>query len=231
MHPTIQKAGAWFVHLFTSSGIVAGFYSIVCISQHDFVSAMWLLFLCLLIDGIDGTFARLFKVTETLPLMDGKAIDYVVDFATYAIIPTYMMYEAGIFPESLKHMAVVIILLVSAIYYGKMGMVSDDKHFIGFPVMWNMVAFYLVFITKEYSMFNFVAVVFLGILHFVPIKFAYPSQSTVLFVPTLVNSVLCVGSCLGILYLHPIIPLWLVALSVGTVIYFAIVAIWATWFK
>ena len=36
------------------------------------------------LDGIDGTFARMAKVKEVLPHVDGKMIDYVIDFFTYA---------------------------------------------------------------------------------------------------------------------------------------------------
>ena len=83
MPPTLpQKIGAMSVHVFTTSGIIAGFYAIVNIAAGDFKTAFWLLLLCQVIDGIDGTFARIFKVTETLPWMDGKMIDYVVDFCT-----------------------------------------------------------------------------------------------------------------------------------------------------
>ena len=95
---------------------------------------LWL-FVTLIIDSVDGTFARLFKVREVLPNFDGKMIDYVIDFAIYAIIPAYFIHEAPLLPEDFKLIGATIILLVSAIYYGLDGMVSNDYYFIGFPVM------------------------------------------------------------------------------------------------
>jgi len=131
----LQKALAWSVHLFTASGICAAFMAILAIADHAWVTAFWWLILCLFIDAIDGTFARLFKAKEVLPQMDGTNIDYVIDFATYAIIPAYFFYEANLVPEDYNLVLTFLILLVSAIYYGKKGMVSDDNYFIGFPVV------------------------------------------------------------------------------------------------
>ncbi|MEO1749134.1 MAG: hypothetical protein AAFR27_11065, partial [Pseudomonadota bacterium] len=75
---------------------------------------------------------RWFNVKEVLPYMDGKTIDYVIDFATYAIIPAYLFYEAQLAPPSVLLLSTFTILMVSAIYYGKEGMVSEDMQFVGF---------------------------------------------------------------------------------------------------
>jgi len=115
----IQKAAAWSVHLFTSSGLVAGFMAILSINEKDWRMAMIWLIVALIIDGIDGTFARLARAKEVLPEMDGKTIDYVIDFANYAIIPAYFFYEAQLVEEAWRFPLTAMILLVSALYYGK----------------------------------------------------------------------------------------------------------------
>ena len=172
-----DKLKAWSVHIFTASGLLAGFMAILAIQAHDWREAMLWLVVCQLVDGIDGTFARLFKVKEVLPFMDGKSIDYVIDFATYAIIPAYFIYQVELVSGHWNLACTFIILLVSAIYYGKDGMVSDDMCFVGFPVMWNLVAFYLVFVFHLPEWGNAVTILFFAILHFVPVKFPYPSRS------------------------------------------------------
>ena len=111
--------------------------------------------------------------------MAGKTMDYVIDFATYAIIPAYLIYAAKLHgtylvPEHLRMTTAIIILLVSTLYYGKEGMVSNDLYFVGFPVMWNLVAYYLFFIFDASPMINFGLIIFFAILHFVPIKFPDP---------------------------------------------------------
>lgn len=196
-----QKALAFGVHVFTSTGIVAGFMAILAIADHEFRAAMLWLFLTLIIDGVDGTFARMFKVKEVLPDFDGGMIDAVIDFATYAIIPAYFIYEAPLLPEDYKLLGAAIILLVSAIYYGKDGMISNDYYFVGFPVMWNMVAFYLFFVMELSEWVNFVLVIIFAIMHFIPIKFLYPSR-TVKFR----------GLNIGVSALFIISNIWLIAI-------------------
>lgn len=171
-----QKILAGSVHFFTSLGIVAGFMAILAIIDHRWQATVFWLIVCQIIDGVDGTLARRFRVTEVLPNWSGKSIDYVVDFCTYAVIPALFMYSANVFPPNLNLWAAAAVLLTSAMYYGKDGMVSEDNYFVGFPVLWNAVAVYLVLIWHWSPWANLIFVLLLCILHFVPIKFPYPSQ-------------------------------------------------------
>ena len=202
-----QRLGAWSVHIFTSSGIVAGFFAIVAISENRFMWAFFWLLVALIIDGIDGTFARIFRVGEVLPDMSGKTIDYVVDFCNYAVIPAYLLYAAKLstgeylLPDELRAASAAMILLVSAIYYGKEGMVSSDYYFIGFPVMWNLVAFYLYYITDFAPALNFAAVVLFSILHFVPLKYLYPSRTRKFMAGNIVATLACLASSIALIFL------------------------------
>lgn len=173
----IKRILAWSVHLFTASGLLAGFMSILAINNEDWRGAMLWLFLALFIDGIDGTFARLFKVREVLPNMDGMMIDYIVDFITYALIPAYFFFMADLVPGVGGLFMAFLMLLVSAVYYGKKGMVSADMHFVGFPVLWNLIVFVLIFVLPLSPIGNIIIVILFSILHFVPLKFAYPSRA------------------------------------------------------
>ena len=111
--PTLlEKSLAWSVHIFTASGLWAGFMAILAINHHNWRSAMFWLLACLIIDGIDGTFARMFRVKEVLPYMDGKTIDYVIDFATYAIIPAYFFYESELVTADWRLPLTFLILMV-----------------------------------------------------------------------------------------------------------------------
>ena len=114
--------------MFTASGLIAGFLAVLAIQAHDWRAATFWMLLTLVIDGIDGTFARMANVKEVLPGIDGQTIDYVVDFCTYAIIPTYFFYQAGMVEDQYAIPVSVLILLVSSIYYGRDGMVSDDYY-------------------------------------------------------------------------------------------------------
>lgn len=222
IQPTLsQKALAWFVHVFTASGLIAGFMALLAAHHGDFREAMFWLIIAFIIDGVDGTLARKFKVTEILPYMDGKTIDYVVDFFNFAIVPAYIFYLSDLVPVDWRLPLTAIILLVSAVYYGKSGMVSDDKYFIGFPVLWNMVVYFLIFIFTWPSWLNAFTIVFFAVAHFVPLKYIYPSQARRWQKATsVIGGLFFILMCI-IVYLYPERNFWLNTLSVLGWFYFA----------
>lgn len=226
-----RKMAAWGVHLFTSSGILAGFMALLAIADGQFREAALWLALSQVIDGFDGILARWVKVEEVLPYMSGKTIDMVVDFATYAIIPAYFIYESGIMAAPLSGVAAAVILMVSAMYYGKDGMVSDDYHFVGFPVMWNLVAFYLYFVLGLSSTANFIVIAVLGVLHFVPIKFAYPSRATRLRWLSLPLGTALIAASFWIVWIHPQSNALLNAAALLLLGYFGVLAVVDTFRK
>lgn len=224
-----QKAAAWSVHIFTSTGIVAGFMAILAIQEDDFrMAALWLV-VALIIDGIDGTFARMAKVQEVLPYMDGKTIDYVIDFATYAIIPAYFFHESDLVAEGLRLPLSALILLVSAVYYGKEGMVTSDYYFLGFPVLWNMVVVVHFFLLDFSQTVNAIFILIYAILHFVPIKFVYPSRAPRWQGYTIANTVLFIGSLAAAIWFYPEKIAWLNWAGYISVAYYAGTAIYDTW--
>lgn len=230
-HPSlVQKALAWSVHAFTASGLVAGLLALVAINDNDPRLAMFWLVVALVIDGIDGTFARLFRVQEVLPQMDGKTIDYVVDFFTYAIIPAYWVYYADLVPTGWQLPMAAWMLLIAALYYGRDGMVTADMHFLGFPVLWNMVVFYMVFVFGFSEWGNVLLLVFFGILHFVPIKFAYPSQTMRFKWLTLGVTILFIINLLLLVFYYPQQPFTLYVSAIITATYYGLLGIYETYF-
>jgi phosphatidylcholine synthase len=219
-----DKGIAWGVHLFTASGGVFALLAIIAIAKHDFVMSMVWLLVAFVVDGVDGMMARRFRVLEVLPQMKGKNIDFVIDFANYAIIPAYFLYEAFwtvdgemvyLLPEAewARLGIVALMVLVSAVYYGKEPMVSEDMYFIGFPVLWNAVAYYLFFVILLSPWVNFGVLALFAILHFVPLKYAYPSQNGYLRTLNWLVGLVFLLSNAAILYLYPEAPLWLRVVS------------------
>lgn len=204
MTPTLtQKALAWGVHTFTASGIATGFMAVVAIKAHDWKLAMIWLVASLVIDGIDGTFARMFRVKEVLPHINGKTIDNVIDFCTYVFIPAYLFYEAQLVPEVWLLPCTLTMVVVSALYYGIEGMVSEDMYFIGFPCLWNMVVFYMIFVFQFSPMGNVLWVLLFAVLHFMPVKFVYPSQSIDFKYFTIGLTVVFILTLAAILFVYP----------------------------
>lgn len=225
----IQKLLAWGVHLFTASGLIAAFMSILAINAQDWREAMLWLFLALFIDGIDGTFARLLKVREVLPGIDGKMIDYVVDFITYALIPAYFFYMADLVPGIGGLLMSFLMLLTAAIYYGKDGMVSEDMHFIGFPVLWNLILFILVIVLPLPPLGNMIVIVLFAILHFIPIKFAYPSRAIRFKNLTLAVSFFSLLTSLWAIWIFPVRKGWLSGMILAGMAYYLILALYETY--
>jgi phosphatidylcholine synthase len=232
-HPPslLEKSLAWGVHVFTASGLLAGFMAMLAVNGKDFRLAMAWLLIALLIDGVDGTFARKFRTKQVLPKISGKTMDYIIDFANYAIVPAYFFYMAELVTPVWNLPLTFLILLVSAIYYGINGMVSDDYYFIGFPVMWNVVVFYLVFIFDLSAAGNAVLIVFFSVLHFVPVKFAYPSRAIRLKRITLIFTVIIMCVMPLAVWFYPEVPVWVKWAAVGSLAYFGILAVIDTFGK
>lgn len=225
------RLGAWGVHLFTASGIITVFMAILAVGKGDLRAAMLWLVAAQLIDGVDGTMARRFRVTEVLPFMNGKNIDFVIDFASYAIVPAYMIYASGLIGGDWNLACAFLILMVSAVYYGKEGMISEDYYFIGFPVMWNMAAFFMIFVFQWGHWANVLLVVALSALHFIPIKFAYPSRTNQWRWLSLGVAAAGMLAALGIIWPYPEPRPVLNAIANLALGYFGFFALWVTYFK
>jgi phosphatidylcholine synthase len=207
----MSKVAAWSVHAFTASGLLAAFMGLIATHDGEFRLAMLWILVALVIDGIDGTFARLARVGEVLPGVSGKTIDYVIDFFSYAILPAFLFFEASELGYGLRLFCCCCMLMSAALYYGIEGMVSaDGKHFVGFPVLWNMVVYILIFVLPEVAAWLTVALVILfTVLHFVPVLFAYPSRGGRWWVATLVATVLfLVAAVMNVWYYPESSPLW-----------------------
>jgi len=228
---TLRKILAWCVHAFTASGIIFAFLAILAVQEQEYVQVFVYLAIAFFIDGIDGTFARAVRVQEVLPNFSGDSIDHVIDFATYAIIPAYFLYEAEVVPPNLAFLAVCIVLLAACYYYGKLTYVTHDLHFEGFPVLWNFVAFYLYFIFDFSPVTNFIIIFIVGILHFVPWKYPYPSRTKELRLPTFLIFGITGFASLYTLYLYPEKPFWVEILGYLSVAYLFGVTIYKTYFR
>lgn len=172
--PTRAERGwAFSVHLFTAAGAALGF-----LAMHAAVSAQWSMMfvwlgIALVVDGIDGTFARRLNVAERLPRWSGETLDLVIDFVTYVFVPAYAIATAGLMPYWLAILAGLVIVVTSALYFADKRMKTDDNYFRGFPAVWNTVAFYLLLLRPN-GWVSAAVVAGLAVLTFVPVAFVHP---------------------------------------------------------
>jgi phosphatidylcholine synthase len=164
---------AWSVHLLTCSGLIAGFLALICVFKNDETSAFLFLGLALLIDAVDGTLARKFKVSIFVKNIDGKMLDSVIDFFNYIIIPSVMIYWFKFVPSPFEIIIPSIILIVSAISYSNNNLMTSDNFYKGFPCIWNILLFYLYLfdLSQVYDLFLISACI---LLKFIPMKFIHP---------------------------------------------------------
>ena len=168
-----DKLRAWCVHIFTMSGAVAGFMALLNITNNDPRDAIWWLILALIIDGVDGSLARKFKVTEHLPDVDGATIDNIVDYFTYVIIPAYYIWWFGLVPEGWATPAAIAILMSSQYHFSDLRHKTHDNYFRGFPALWNLVVFGF-YIFEPTPMVALLIILALSLATFLPLKFVHP---------------------------------------------------------
>jgi phosphatidylcholine synthase len=182
-------ARAFAVHIFTAAGVALGFAALLAAFERQWAVMFWCLGAALLIDGIDGTFARRFRVADVLPRWSGDVLDLVVDFVTYVFVPAYAIVASGLLPSMLAIPAGLVIVVTSALYFADRDMKTDDNYFRGFPALWNAVAFYL-FVLKPSPWVTAGAIAVLAVLTFAPFKFVHPFRVTRLRTVTLAALVL-----------------------------------------
>ncbi len=127
----------------------------------------------LLIDGIDGTFARRLRVSEVLPRWSGDVLDLVVDILNYVFVPAYAIAASGLLPHSVAIALGVIIVVTGSLYFADRQMKTSDYYFRGFPALWNVAAFYL-FLLKPSPWLGAALVAALAALTFAPLHFVHP---------------------------------------------------------
>lgn len=223
-----ERLKAWLVHIFTASGALTVFMALIATAENNFQTAMLWLIAAQFIDGVDGTLARRYNVQEVLPKISGKSIDFVIDFCGYAVVPAFMIYEAPLMNGWVSLFMALLIVFTSAIYYGKTGMITDDFYFKGFPVMWNMAAFYLIFIFNFPAVLNAIVIFLLAVMQFLPIKFAYPSLTTKWRPATLFFTAVLLISMTGMLLFYPNYPDFLYWGPILSLDYFAVFGFTAT---
>ena len=203
-----DKIAAWAVHGCTAAGAVLGFLAIISIFNNDLVGAFLWLGLALLIDGLDGSLARKIGVTDKTPNIDGSALDLVIDYLNYVIIPALMIYWFQFVPPGWEIYIPAGIVAVSLYTFANINMKTSDYYFSGWPAIWNILVLYF-YILGTNLWINLIVIIILYILTFVPIKFVHPLRVKNLRNYTIFATVLWGASTLKLVTANPNINLFL----------------------
>tara|TARA_Y100001970_G_scaffold41789_1_gene51897 strand:+ start:7103 stop:7852 length:750 start_codon:yes stop_codon:yes gene_type:complete len=200
------KLKAYSVHGFTSLGIACGFFAIISISNSKIEEAFLWLAIAFLIDGIDGSLARKFKVKENTPNIDGAILDNIIDYVNYVVVPVYLFYKLQMVPINYLIPSSILILMVSCYTFANKKIKTDDFYFEGFPALWNLVVLYF-YILQTPQWVNIIFVILFALLTFIPLKYVHPFRVKHLMKTNLFMVLMWVITTSILLFKHSLIAL------------------------
>ncbi|HYH05774.1 MAG TPA: phosphatidylcholine synthase [Thermoanaerobaculia bacterium] len=226
---TMSRAAAWFVHLYTASGIVFALLATLelCKAEPDPRWVFVWLTIAVLVDATDGLLARRFHVKKVLPHIQGRTIDDIVDYLTFTFIPMLLIARLGWVPQPAL-LFVAPALMTSLLGFSNTGAKDEEGgFFLGFPSYWNIVAFYLG-IAALYGLqwLNAIVVLALAALTVMPVAFIYPNLA-----PRRWKATIMIGAFVWLVMIaamlprYPHAPLWLVWLSLVYPVFYTTISI------
>lgn len=171
-----SPSAAFLVHILTASGAVMALLALLAAIGGRWTEMFLWLGTALVIDGIDGTFARRLHVKETLPRWSGDVLDLVVDYLTYVFIPAYVLAASPLLPPAFALPSAAAVLISGAIYFADLEMKLGDWHFRGFPALWNVFVFYLFLLDADPYVALLLTLLFVG-LTFAPLRMIHPLRT------------------------------------------------------
>jgi phosphatidylcholine synthase len=224
-----QRLVAAAVHAYTATGSVLALLMVHYSYRGDVETVLWLFLVAMVVDGTDGFLARRFRVKAVLPNFDGGLLDNIVDYMTYTLAPMALLWSNGYLPDGpIGGLLAAVPLLASCYQFCRSDAKTDDHFFLGFPSYWNVVAFYVI-ATELGTTTTALILAFFTIMVFVPIKYVYPSRTEPMWQLTFVLTALWFAAYAVIVAGFPDPAGWVVAASVGYLVYYTALSLWLTW--
>ena len=222
----VKKALAWSVHLFTASGAIWGFLTLLAVFEENWRAAIIWIIVAMFVDGFDGMLARWFHVKDYAKGVDGGLMDNIIDYLNYVVVAAFILIKApNLMPAGLEMAGAFSILLTSAYQFSQVDAKTDEQSFFfkGFPSVWNFLVLYMMLLGLN-PWFNFALLVICNVLVFVPVKYIYPSRNTRLRRLTLILTYLYGAIGVWGLMQYPSVPQWIVWISLVYVAYYALLS-------
>ncbi|TWT56206.1 CDP-alcohol phosphatidyltransferase family protein [Allorhodopirellula solitaria] len=216
---------AYSVHVLTASGVVPAALAAMEIASPTCdprIVFLWLL-LSTLIDAIDGPLARRFHVKKYAASIDGRTIDDLLDYLTFAFIPLLLIWRMQWMPIGLGW---TVVLAMGASLFGFAHTEAKDEtdgFFRGFPSYWNAFALYAgIFSTLFSPWLTAITLWILTVLTVAPVRMIYPNLAPRAWKPTvMIGALLWTLILLAMLYSFPRPPIVLVAVSLLYPVFYA----------
>lgn len=222
----LKKALAWSVHLFTATGAVWGLLTLLAVFEQNWRAAILWIIVAMFVDGFDGMLARWFHVKEYAYQVDGALLDNIIDYLNYVVVAALILLKApALLPAGFEMAGAISILLTSAYQFTQVDAKTDEESFFfkGFPSLWNFLVLYMMLLQLN-PWINLAALIVCNVLVFVPVKYLYPSRNTRLRRLTLILTYLYGAIGIWGLMQYPSVPQWIVWISLGYVVYYALLS-------
>jgi len=223
---SMKKALAWSVHLFTATGAVWGFLTLLAVFEQNWRMVIVWMIAAMFVDGFDGMLARWFHVKEYARGLDGALLDNIIDYLNYVVVAALILIKApDLLPKGLEMVCAFSILLTSAYQFTQVDAKTDEQSFFykGFPSVWNFLVIYMMLLGLN-PWVNLVALIICNILVFVPVRYVYPTRNNRLRRLTLGLTYLYGAIGVWGLLQYPSVPEWVVTVSFVYVVYYALLS-------
>ena len=160
------------LHVMTASGAAAGLLALQAVIDNNVRGALLWLLVCQVLDGLDGPIARKIDVVFNAPRVDGYVLDLIVDYVTCVVVPVALLVRLNMLPAEFQTLIAAMVLLLSALWFARTDIETEDHWFNGFPAVWNLaVPTFLIFDLSKQQVA--VATVLLAISQLTNIKFPH----------------------------------------------------------
>jgi phosphatidylcholine synthase len=223
-HPV---AKGYLVHCVTASGAICGMFGIIAVADGQPREAILWLAIAMVLDGLDGPVARAWAVRQTVPRIDGYALDLIIDYVTCIVVPVLFIHRFEVVPHGWSLYVGAFMLFTSALWMARTDQMTNDHFFNGFPCEWNMIVptLYLLDVPQWFAA---VACVILALTQMTNIKFLHPMQVRLWRPVTISVTVLWLASVLYMTARHPATPWYGSVLLVLCPCYIVGVGVWRT---
>lgn len=139
MRPQIKPSiSGYALHIMTASGAAAGLLALQAVIDNNVRGALLWLLACQVLDGLDGPIARKIDVVFNAPRVDGFVLDLIVDYVTCVVVPVALLIRLNMLPSEFQTLIAAMVLLLSALWFARTDIETEDHWFNGFPAVWNL---------------------------------------------------------------------------------------------
>ena len=132
--PPLRKGVYLLPNLFTSAGLFAGFYSIICTLNKQYKLAAIMILAAHLCDALDGRIARLTRSTSSF----GVQYDSLADLVAFGVAPGILVYQWALRPWGRwGWLAASLYVTCGALRLARFNVQIasvEKRHFIGLPI-------------------------------------------------------------------------------------------------